>query len=110
MQKTTLALLATVLLSSCGTHQKKSESPATSQVLQIGSPGGKLVMNTIRQPSAPELRASGKPVMIEAWDHTAEEMAAAGEDGGFTLDRSQDFTFQNEVISTLQEWTLASPE
>ncbi len=70
------------------------------------SPGGKLVMNTIPQPKAPELRASGKPVMIEAFDHTAEEMIFCGEEAGFALERRQDYTEANQLISTLLEWNL----
>lgn len=69
------------------------------------SPGGKLVMNTIPQPKVPELWASGKPITIEAFDHTADEMVFCGEEAGFTLDRRQEFTFQEEIISTLLEWT-----
>jgi len=70
------------------------------------TPGGRLVMNTIPQPKAPELRASGKPVMIEAFDHTAEEMIFCGEEAGFTLERRQDYTEANQLISTLLEWRL----
>jgi len=71
------------------------------------APGGRLVMNTIPQPKAPELRASGKPVMIEAFDHTAEEMIFCGEEAGFTLTRpAQDYTEANQLISTLLEWRL----
>ena len=73
------------------------------------SPGGKLIMNTIPQPKVPELWASVKPITIEAWDHTPDEMVFCGEEAGFTLDRRQDFTFQNEVVSTLLEWTWAPP-
>lgn len=69
------------------------------------SPGGKLIMNTIPQPKVPELWASGKPITIEAFDHGADEMVFCGEEAGFALDRRQDFTFQEEVISTLLEWT-----
>jgi len=72
------------------------------------APGGRLVMNTIPQPKAPELRASGKPVVIEAFDHTAEEMVYCGEEAGFELVRPpQDFTEANQLISTLLEWRLA---
>jgi ubiquinone/menaquinone biosynthesis C-methylase UbiE len=68
------------------------------------SPGGRLVMNTIPQPKAPELRASGKPVMIEAFDHTAEEMIFCGKEAGFELLNKEDFTEANQLISTLLEW------
>jgi len=68
------------------------------------APGGRLVMNTIRQPQAPELRAQGKPVTIEAWDHGAEEVIAYGEEAGFELLRREDFTEKEEVVSTLLEW------
>jgi hypothetical protein len=72
------------------------------------APGGRLVMNTIPQPKAPELRASGKPVMIEAFDHTSEEMVFCGEEAGFELTRPpQDFTEANQLISTLLEWRLS---
>lgn len=71
------------------------------------SPAGRLVMNTIPQPSAPELRASGKPVVIEAWDHGADEMVACGEEAGFVLERRQDFTEANQLVSTLLEWKLS---
>jgi len=74
------------------------------------APGGRLVMNTIPQPKAPELRASGKPVVIEAWDHTADEMVVCGHEAGFQLTHRQDFTEANEVISTLLEWTKAPQE
>jgi len=68
------------------------------------APGGRLVMNTIPQPKAPELRASGKPVMIEAFDHTAEEMIFCGQEAGFELLNKEDFTEANQLISTLLEW------
>jgi SAM-dependent methyltransferase len=68
------------------------------------APGGRLVMNTIRQPSAPEIRAQGKPVVIEAWDYRPEEVIDAGRAAGFTLLDQQDFTEKGEVISTLLEW------
>lgn len=70
------------------------------------TPGGKLLLNTIPQPKVPELWASGKPIAIEAWDHSPEEVIFCGEEAGFVLDRRQDFTFQDEVVSTLLEWTL----
>lgn len=70
----------------------------------LAADGGRLVMNTIPQPKVPELWASGKPIAIEAWDHTPEEVIFCGEEAGFVLNRRQDFTFQNEVISTLLEW------
>jgi len=66
--------------------------------------GSRLVMNTIRQPSAPEIRAQGKPVVIEAWDHKSDEVVGYGEAAGFALLRKQDFTEKDEVVSTLLEW------
>jgi cyclopropane fatty-acyl-phospholipid synthase-like methyltransferase len=72
------------------------------------APGGRLVMNTIPQPSAPELRAQGKPIVIEAWDHTAEEAVALGQDAGFTLTGREDFHDQGQLVSTLLEWTLTA--
>jgi len=68
------------------------------------SPGGKLVMNTLPQPSPPELSASGKPIVIEAWDHRAEDVLAAGERAGFTLERREDFHERGQLVSTLLEW------
>ena len=73
-------------------------------VAGLSAPGTRLVLNTIPQPSAPELRASGKPIMIEAWDHTVEEVSEAGRLAGFELTASQDYTEKEEVISTLMEW------
>lgn len=72
------------------------------------APGGRLVMNTIRQPSAPELRAMGKPIVIEAWDHRPEEVLALGRDAGFELVSRQDFEEKGEVVSTLLDWQLSS--
>ena len=66
--------------------------------------GGRLVMNTIPQPSAPQLRAGGKPLVIASWDHTAEEVITAGETAGFTLERQEDFHDKDELVSTLLEW------
>jgi peptide/nickel transport system substrate-binding protein len=51
MQKTQLALLATVLLAACETPQKKSDAAVASQPLEIGTPGGKLV---IASPGGPK--------------------------------------------------------
>jgi ubiquinone/menaquinone biosynthesis C-methylase UbiE len=66
--------------------------------------GGKLVMNTLPQPSAPELRAGGKPLVIEAWDHKAEDVVEAGETAGFALERREDFHENGQLVSTLLEW------
>jgi SAM-dependent methyltransferase len=71
---------------------------------------GRLVMNTIRQPSAPELRAMGKPIVIEAWDYRPEEVIAGGQEAGFTLVARQDFEEKGEVVSTLLEWVLSTPD
>ena len=51
MQKTQLALLASVLLAACETPQKKSDAAVASQPLEIGTPGGKLV---IASPGGPK--------------------------------------------------------
>jgi ubiquinone/menaquinone biosynthesis C-methylase UbiE len=67
---------------------------------------GRLVMNTIRQPKAPEIWAQGKPVTIEAWDHTAEDVIAGGQEAGFVLVDRQDFIEKDEVVSTLLEWEI----
>lgn len=72
--------------------------------------GGRLVMNTIPQPSAPELRAQGKPIVIEAWDHGVEEVIQRGRDAGFQLVHQQDFEDQGQVISTLLEWDLSDAD
>ena len=74
-------------------------------------PGGRLIMNTLPQPRAPELRAGGKPIVIEAWDHRAEDVVAAGETAGFLLERREDFHERDELVSTLLEWrkTQAAP-
>jgi ubiquinone/menaquinone biosynthesis C-methylase UbiE len=69
-------------------------------------PGSRLVMNTIPQPTAPPLRAQGKPIVIEAWDHGADEVVAAGQDAGLRLTDREDFHQGTEVISTLLEWIL----
>lgn len=69
------------------------------------APGGRLIMNTIRQPSAPELRAQGKPVVIEAWDYRPEEVLEAAEAAGFEVTHRQDFEEAGQVISTLMEMT-----
>jgi len=74
------------------------------------APGGRLILNTIPQPSAPELRAQGKPIVIEAWDHTAEEVAFCGAEAGFVLDHQQDYFEAGKLISTLMEWTKPGPE
>jgi len=68
--------------------------------------GGRLVMNTIPQPQAPEIRAQGKPVVIEAWDHGADEVIGCGLKAGFGLVGREDFSEKDEVVSTLLEWTL----
>lgn len=73
-------------------------------VTSLLAPGGRLVMNTIPQPSAPELRASGKPIVIEAWDHRAEDVIKAGLAAGLGLVESRDFHDRGEVISTLLDW------
>lgn len=51
MQKPPLALLAMVLLAACGTSRKKSDASVASQALEIGVPGGKLV---IASPGGPK--------------------------------------------------------
>lgn len=68
------------------------------------APGGRLVMNTLPQPEAPELKASGKPIVIEAWDHRAEDVITAGEASGLTLLNREDFFEKGELVSTLLEW------
>lgn len=68
------------------------------------APGGRLVMNTFPQPSAPELKASGKPIVIAAWDHDAEDVIAAGETAGLTLLNREDFFEKDALVSTLLEW------
>jgi len=73
------------------------------------APGGRLVANTIPQPSAPELRASGKPIVIEAFDHGADEVAAAALAAGFRQRSRRDYEDRGEVISTLFEWDLSAP-
>jgi len=75
-------------------------------LIRLMAPGGRLVMNSIPQPKAPELRAQGKPIVIEAWDHGTEEVMGAAEAVGFTLERRQDFTDRGELVSTLLEWKL----
>jgi ubiquinone/menaquinone biosynthesis C-methylase UbiE len=74
--------------------------------LGLMAPGSRLVMNTIPQPKAPQLRAQGKPIVIEAWDHGAEEVVARGGEAGLRLTGRQDFRQGTEVISTLLEWVL----
>lgn len=69
------------------------------------APGGRLVMNTLPQPKAPELRAQGKPIVIEAWDHRTEEVVNRGEAAGFVLDRQKEFQENSEEVSTLLEWS-----
>jgi ubiquinone/menaquinone biosynthesis C-methylase UbiE len=68
------------------------------------APGGRLVMNTLPQPEPPELQASGKPIVIEAWDHRAEDVIAGGEAAGLTLLSREDFFEKGDLVSTLLEW------
>jgi len=44
MSKSSLALLATVLLAACQSDHKKGDGPAADQGLEIGTPGGKMVL------------------------------------------------------------------
>jgi len=74
-------------------------------VTSLLAPGGRLVMNTIPQPSAPELWASGKPIVIEAWDHDADEVITEGQSAGLTLVGRRDFHDREQLVSTLLEWT-----
>jgi ubiquinone/menaquinone biosynthesis C-methylase UbiE len=71
--------------------------------------GGRLLMNSIPQPSAPTLRAQGKPVVIEAWDHQTDGVIAAGEQAGFVLLTRRDFHEGGELVSSLLEWEWQGP-
>lgn len=84
-------------------HFDQAERFFTAMV-SLMKAGSRLVMNTIRQPTAPELWAQGKPVVIEAWDYAAEDVIRYGSEAGLTLLRSQDFTEKEEIVATLLEW------
>ena len=68
------------------------------------SPGGILIANSIPQPSAPELRAHGKPMVIEAWDHKANEVAKTAAHAGWIEQRKQDFFEAGQLVSSLFVW------
>jgi ubiquinone/menaquinone biosynthesis C-methylase UbiE len=66
--------------------------------------GGRLLMNTIPQPTAPRLNAQGKPIVIEAWDHDPDDVIVDGEAVGYRLLSRRDFRDADEVVSTFLEW------
>lgn len=68
------------------------------------APGGYLVVNSIPQPQAPELRVGGKPITIEAWDHRIEDVLERAQDQGFNLVSRRDYFEKNQLTSVLLTW------